>query len=220
MYRLVFADKVKPLYEIDKRCEFRLKRDYSMIRKFPLNHNDEDQDHVHKVFDDLRQFGLIKNIRLRKQESIRSNYQFGKTIYYNPIINDVSDEAVVFFLGHEYGHVRPSKRDSLLSQIFILTIIAGFIFKIHYILIMLWVVFFLRWFFPLREFRCDKAGAEILIEYGRKKNKKVHPSKSFKELADAIKTNFVYELIANEIFKMHPSDEKRIRNLKELEKYT
>lgn len=193
-------------------------RDFSHVETDTLNHNDE--DHVHKVFDDLLQFGLIKNIQLRKNEGIISNYQFGKKIYYNPIINDVSDDAIVFFLGHEYGHIRRTKRDSLFTLIFFLTIIAGFIFKINIILIILWVLFFLRWFFPMSELGCDKAGAEILIEYGRKINKKVHPSKSFKELADVIKNNFVYELIANKIFKRHPSVEKRIRNLKELEKYT
>ncbi|KCZ71121.1 Zn-dependent protease with chaperone function [Candidatus Methanoperedens nitroreducens] len=200
--------------------------------------SENDRDNVHRIHDELVQSGLISsNIKLKKNDFI--NKLSGNTIYYTDNINKVNDDAVVLFIGHEYGHY-------ILPQVSLVTIISVLILSLVTIIFLIssivlavqnkyvWYIFpfFVALFLISKwlhedEYRSDIIGAMILREYGRIKGREASPSKS---LAEAISVVTIQDssidysikdrmglIIQQKLdFFFHPPNLKRIEKLRGL----
>lgn len=193
------------------------------------NYNNE-TDKLQKIKDELVGFNLIpRNISFLKKEGLFSNYSFIRKVYYRNIINNLSDTAIVSFIGHECSHLKkPFYYDfvyvilvSLIFGIFSMVFLMLGINQIVTFLISMFLSFkVMSWIhFHNREFQCDIDSVKILKKYGKITKKQVS-SESFRELFDAVQnvsTNkyikILIEIIFNKVLGMHPPIKDRIEKI-------
>ncbi len=201
--------------------------------------NKKENDNVHRVRDELVRFGLINYIELIKINSSDSNKLAGTKIKYTSSINNIGDDAIAFFIGHEYGHYKLPQYSLLIMIIILLLmliiLLIAFTIKIpkpFEVAVLLLVILMglsykclPKWLYE-DEYRSDIFGAMILLEYGRIKTKKVFPSKTFKDLINSIHDSSINKSKINTIeiilrqkldVFIHPPNKKRIKKLEKFE---